>query len=400
MSHNVSRRQFVKLTGAGALGVGAASVLAACGGSGSEGDNATAGDTIKIGVLGPYSGDVSQYGIACRNGAELYFDQNPQISGKTVSLDEQDEKGDATEAVNAYNKMIQDGVAGIVGDVTSTPTISVAQASVADNLPCVTPSATAAAVVESGSNYFRACVTDPFQGKVMADFASNQGWKTIGTIFNSGDDYSTGVNSAFVSEAGSKGLDVPQNLQQGYAQGDTDFNAQLTAIISATPDAIFVPDYYQDVAKIIDQARKQGYSGPIFGVDGWSNVNSYVQDKSQLANCYYCCSFIANNDDQKVKDFVSAYKNKFNEDPTNFCALGYDAAMVLAKGIEKALEGGDVDLTSDDGKQKVIDAIAGNTVDGVTGSISYDGSGDPVKSTLVISFGDDGTEQVFSTIDA
>lgn len=397
MAHNVSRRQFVKFTGAGALGVGAASILAACGGNESSSD-ATVGDSIKIGVLGPYSGDVSQYGIACRNGAELYFDQNPQIGGKKVELDEQDEKGDATEAVNAYNKMVEDGVVGIVGDVTSTPSIAVAQASAADNLPCVTPSATAADVISYGSNTFRACVTDPFQGRVMADFASDQGWTTVGTIFNQGDDYSTGVNSAFVQEAGTKGITVPN--QEGYSAGDVDFSAQLTRIIAASPDAIFAPNYYQDDAKIIDQARSQGYTGPIFGVDGWSNVNSYVEDKSQLAQCYYCCSFIANNNDEKVQNFVSAYQDKFNETPTNFCALGYDAAMVLAQGIQKVMDDGTDDLASDDGKQKIIDAISGNTVDGVTGSISYDGSGDPVKSTLVISFDSEGNETVFTTVDA
>lgn len=397
MALSTTRRGFVKAAGISALGLGGASILAGCGSSSSS--DSDSGDTIKIGVLGPYSGDVAQYGLACRNGAELYFEQNPDIAGKTVSLDEQDEKGDSTEAVNAYNKMVESGDVAIIGDVTSTPSIAVAQASAADNLPCVTPSATAADVISYGSNQFRACVTDPFQGKVMADFAQEQGWNTVATIFNSGDDYSTGVNSAFVEEASNKGITVSD--QEGYAAGDVDFNGQLTSIIATSPDAIFAPNYYQDDGKIVTQARQQGYTGVIFGVDGWSNIASGGYASAEdLQNCYYCCSFVANNDDEKVKSFVDAYKEKFNEDPTNFCALGYDAAMVVAEGIKKVLEDdSSVDLTSDDGKQKIIDAIAGNTVSGVTGDISYEGTGDPVKSTLVISFAEDGTEQVFTTID-
>lgn len=97
-----------------------------------------------VGIMGPFSGDVAQYGIACRNGAQLYFKQLNEkggVNGKQIDMDVQDEKGDATEAVSVYNKLVQDGVTAIVGDVTSTPTIAVAQASVTDNMPCVTASA-------------------------------------------------------------------------------------------------------------------------------------------------------------------------------------------------------------------------------------------------------------------
>ncbi|OFK24002.1 ABC transporter substrate-binding protein [Olsenella sp. HMSC062G07] len=394
MTHSLSRRDLFKFGGLAAAGLGGASLLAGCGGT-----SASSSDkTIKIGVLGPFSGSVAQYGIACRNGAELYFANNPSIGDYAVELDEQDEKGDATEALNAYNKMVEDGVIGIIGDVTSTPSIAVAQASVADNLPCVTPSATAAEVISFGPNTFRACVTDPFQGKVMADFAQSQGWKSVGTIYNNGDDYSTGVNGAFVEEAGKKGISVPQ--QSGYQDGDVDFNSQLTTIISAGVDAIFCPNYYQDDGKIITQARQQGFSGPIFGVDGWSNIASgQYASAADLQNCYYCCSFVATNEDAGVQEFVKAYKEKFNEDPTNFCALGYDATNVLAQGIKGALDAGG-DPAKDDFKQAVIDQIAKGKVQGVTGAISYDGTGDPVKSTLVISFDADGTEKVFTTIDA
>ncbi len=391
---NISRRSFLKATGASAAALG----LAACGNSGSSSDSGS--DTIKIGVLGPFSGDVAQYGLAVRNGAELYFELNPEINGKKVELDEEDEKGDATEAVNAYNKMVEAGVVAILGDVTSTPSIAVAQQSVNDNMPLVSASATAADFIKYGSNAFRACITDPYQGKLMADFAADQGYKTVGTIYNSGGDYEKGVNDAFVEEAGNKGITI--TTQQGYAAGDVDFNGQLTTIISGNPDAVFCPNYYQDDGKIVTQARQQGYKGAFMGADGWSNIvggSEEYASAEDLEGCFYDCSFVSENEDEKVQKFISDYKAKFNEEPSNFCALGYDAAMVIANAIETVEKDGKAKAGSDDYKQAVIDAIASGTVDGVTGTIKYEGTGDPVKPTLVITF-ENGSQKVFKTVEA
>lgn len=390
---NISRRSFLKASGASA----AALSLAACGNSGSGSSESS---SIKIGILGPFSGDVAQYGLAVRNGAELYFSLNPTINGKTVDLDEEDEKGDATEAVNAYNKMIDNGVVAILGDVTSTPSIAVAQASVSNNTPLVSASATAADFISYGSNAFRACITDPYQGKLMADFAAEQGYKTVGTIYNSGGDYEVGVNNAFVEEAQSKGITI--TTQQGYASGDVDFNSQLTSIIATNPDAIFCPNYYQDDGKIVTQARQQGYKGAFMGADGWSNIvggSEEYASAEDLEGCFYDCSFVSENEDEKVQQFISDYKDKFNEEPSNFCALGYDAAMVLASAIETVEKDGKATYGTDDYEQAIIDAIASGTVDGVTGTIKYEGTGDPVKPTLVITF-ENGSQKVYKTIEA
>ncbi len=398
MFKNVSRRQFVTGSAAAALGLG----LVGCGGNGGS-EGGSSDGAIKVGILGPQSGSVSNYGIACANGAKLYFDQlnaDGGINGKQVEYTVEDEKGDATEAVNAYNMLVENGVVGIVGDVTTGPTVAVAQASVADNMPCVTPSATAADVVTYGSNYFRACVTDPEQGRVMANFAAEQGYKTIGTIFLNGDDYSQGVNDAFVEEAEAQGITIAS--QESYADGDVDFKGQITNLMSANVEAILVPNYYEDDGMIVTQARAAGYDGVFLGVDGWSGIVGGDQDYASaedLHDCYYCCAFTASNDDESVQQFISNYTDAYGEAPTNFCALGYDAAMVLAGGIAAAEEAG-LEAGSDDYKQAVIDGIANGTVEGITGSISYDGTGDPVKSSLILTFDADGAEQIFETLAA
>lgn len=398
MFENVSRRQFVTGSAALALGLG----LVGCGGNG--GGESSGASGIKVGVMGPHTGDNSSYGLACLNGAQLYFKQlnaDGGVNGKQIEAVVYDTKGDATEAVNAYNRLVQeDGVTGIVGSVLTGPTIAVAQASVADNMPCVTPSATAADVVTYGSNYFRACVTDPEQGRVMAHFASEQGYKNVATLYLSGSDYSEGVNAAFCEEAEALGITI--TTQQSYAEGDVDFKAQLTNIIATSPDAILVPNYYQDDGMIVNQARGQGYDKVFLGVDGWSGIyggSENYADAANLHDCYYCCAFSSSNESETATKFVSDYEAEYGEAPTNFCALGYDAAMVLAAGLTAAEEAG-LEAGTDEYKQAVIDGIAAGTVEGVTGSISYEGTGDPVKSSLIITFAEDGTEETFQVLEA
>ncbi|MDD7198794.1 ABC transporter substrate-binding protein [Parafannyhessea umbonata] len=400
MANNITRRDLFKASGTTALGLGVASLISACG-SGSGSDSAISGKTLKVGLMGPYSGDVAQYGLAVRNGAKLYVKQfnkkGGTKSGKKISLIVQDEKGDATEAVNVYQKMVEEDVVGIVGDVTSTPSIAVAQASVSDNIPLVTASATAADFIKYGKNAFRACYTDPYQGKLMADFAAQQGYKTVCTIYNSGGDYEKGVNDAFVKEAKKKGLTVA--TQESYSAGDVDFKAQLANIIAKKPDAVLSPNYYQDDGKIVTQARELGYTGVFLGADGWANIvggdEDYASGKD-LEGCFYDTSFVSANDDKRVQQFIKDYKAEYKSDPTNFCALGYDAAMILLTAINKVEKDGDA-KDYEDYKQKVIDAIAKGKVEGVTGTIKYDGTGDPVKSTLIIGF-KDGKEYIETTL--
>ncbi|SER41095.1 ABC transporter substrate-binding protein [Parafannyhessea umbonata] len=397
MANAFCRRDFVKLSGISAVGLGAASILSACGGSGSS-----SSDTIKVGLMGPYSGDVAQYGLAVRKGAELYVKQlnaDGGLDGKKIELDTQDEKGDATEAVNVYNKMVEGGVVGIIGDVTSTPSIAVAQVAAGDNMPLVSAAATAADFVSFGPNAFRACITDPYQGKLMADFAASQGFKTVATIYNSGGDYEKGVNDAFVARCKEIGLSVA--TEQGYQSGDVDFKGQLTSIIAVKPDAVLSPNYYQEDGQIVTQARQLGYTGAFLGADGWSNIVGGDQEYASaedLEGCFYDCSFVIENESEDVQKFVKAFQDEYGEAPTNFCALGYDAAMVLLGGIKTALSKG-VDLSSDDGRQAIVDGIAQGSVDGVTGTIKYDGSGDPVKPTLVITF-EGGSQKVFDEVGA
>lgn len=178
------------------------SALAGCQQAPASNGGETGGDTVKIGGLAPLTGDVSVYGIAVDNAIKLKVEEvnaaGGILGGKQIEYIVYDEKGDPTEAVNAYNKLVQDDkVVALVGDVTTKPTIAVAQKSVADNLPMITASGTGADITLTGENIFRACFIDPFQGQLMASYAKEKlGATTAAIIYDNGDDYSTGIADA------------------------------------------------------------------------------------------------------------------------------------------------------------------------------------------------------------
>ena len=390
MAHKLTRRRFLEVAGT----IAGSFALAGCSPKNQD------PNSIYVGVMGPFTGDVAQYGLAVRSGVLLYlkeFNKKGGVNGRQIVPIVEDEKGDSTEAILVYNKLLDENVCAILGDVTSTPTIALAQKSVLDNIPCVTASATAEDVVAHGHNMFRATVTDPFQGVVLAEFAKKQGYQRVGTIFNSGGDYEIGVNNAFVQRARELGVEVVS--QQGYPTGAVDFNAQLTSIIGLDPDAILAPNYYQDNGKIVTQARQLGCKKPFMGADGWAGIIGGEQDYASAADlegCFYCSAFVASNPDENVQHFVNAYTEEYGEAPTNFCSLGYDAAMILCSAFVVAEKHG-YTYNSNEYRQAIIDAIASGVVEGVTGTLSYQGTGDPVKSTLIITF-KDGKESIYDTI--
>ena len=393
----ISRRSFLAAAGVSA----AALALTACGGSSSTAASAStagsaagstaaaSGDTIKVGVLGPMTGDVSVYGLAVINGATLYLDQvnaNGGVNGKQLEVITMDEQGDATQAVTCFTKMCDQGITALVGDVTTTPTLAVAAESADYNMPMVTASATAEAVTYDAEtdtvngNVFRATFTDPFQGIKMADYAYQKlGYTQAAVIYLKGADYNEGLAENFVKEFESLGGTIVD--QETYAEGDVDFKTQLTTILGKNPQVVFCPNYYQDVGQILAQAESIGLTVPFLGGDGWDGLEGYAT-ADQLKDAYFCANYAKGSN----TEFESAYKEKYGEDyPNGFAPLGYDAAMTVVYGLQAAEDAG-LEAGTDEYKQAVIDAIASGTIDGITGTFTFDEHHNPVKQTAILCF--------------
>ena len=394
MKKMITRRQFMAAAGV----VAAASALTACGGSSAStaassaaGSAAASGSTIKVGVMGPLTGDASVYGQAVVNGASLYMKQvnaDGGVNGKQLEIIAMDEQGDETQAVTCFTKMVDQGITALVGDVTTAPTLAVAAESADYNMPMVTASATAEAVTYDAEtdtvngNVFRTTFTDPFQGVKMADYAFEKlGYTKAAVIFKKGADYNEGLAENFVKEFEAKGGEVVD--QESYSEGDVDFKTQLTSILGMNPEVVFCPNYYEEVGQILSQAESVGLTVPFLGGDGWDGLEGY-ETADQLKDSYFCANYAKG----ASPEFEEAYKAEYGEEyPNGFAPLGYDAATTVVYGLQAAEDAG-LEAGTAEYKQAVIDAIAGGTITGLTGTFTFDEHHDPVKSTAILTYVD------------
>ena len=376
-----------KFVAASAAAVMALSLAGCSGGSMDDSSSSGAkasGDSITIGTVTTNSGTAAAYGEAEVKGFELAVSEinaKGGINGKKVKLESMDDKGDATEASNAFNKLAGDNsVLGVVGPTISATTAAVAPLADQSKLVTIAPAATSDSI-ETGNYLFRTCFKDSYQGEVAARFAAeNLKVKKVAVLYGTGDPYSSGVGEAFAKAAEKLGLEVVDKESSSSAD-DTEYSAQLQKIQASGAELLYAPYYYSVAGPyIIPQARSVGFEGYVMGPDGYDGLK-LTGDKSQYNKTYYTTHYSADdNTNTKVQDFIKSYKSKNNAEPNTFAALGYDTIYMIKQAIEKAGE----NATRED----VRNAVAGMTFDGVTGKFTMDKSGSPTKSVIVLEMKD------------
>ncbi len=358
-----------------AIMIGAAVLFTACVG----GEKVSETETIKIGGLAPLTGSLAIYGVTTTNGANLAIDEinkNGGILGKKVEYITLDTKGDSTEAVMAYNKLIDRGVSAIIGEITSKPSLAVAEIAAQDNMPMITPTGTQVDITEAGPSIFRVCFTNPYQGKVLAVLAKERlNADTAVIMINNSSDYSDGIAKAFIEQADILGIKI--TAKEGYADGDKDFRAQLTKIAAEQPDVLLVPEYYEQASLIATQAREVGVKAVFIGSDGWDGITKTLDSSSYNAieNSYFTNHFSMQDTAPKIQNFLKSYKDTYNEDPSAFSALGYDAVYMVKKAVENA---------GSTNKEAVVDALKNIEYDGITGYLTFDEHNNPVKAVTIL----------------
>jgi branched-chain amino acid transport system substrate-binding protein len=336
-------------------------------------------DTILIGEVGSLTGAQATFGISTRNGVELALDEvNAQggVKGKKVVVRVYDNQGKPEESANAVTRLIaQDGAKLILGEVASTNSLAMAPKAQAAQVPMISPSSTNPKVTEVGDYIFRVCFIDPFQGMVMAKFArENLKAQTAGVLRDNKSDYSIGLAEFFTKTFTELGGKIA--VAQDYAQGDTDFRAQLTAIKSTKPDVVFVPGYYTDVGLIARQARQLGLKATLLGGDGWESEKLYELGGTAIDGSYYSSHYSVDNPSPKTQKFLADYKQRYGAVPDSLAALGYDAAMVGLDAMKRA---------TDSSGPALRDAIrATKDFEGAAGKINLDASRNAVKPAVVL----------------
>lgn len=342
---------------------------------------ASGGDTIKIGEFASLTGKEAAFGRSSHNGTQLAIDDinaGGGLLGKKVELLAEDNLSKSGESATIARKLItRDHIAALLGEVASGRSLEAAPICQEKHIPMISPSSTNPKVTEVGDYIFRVCFTDPFQGKLDANFARDYlKAKRAAILTDVGLPYSVGLAQYFKEPFVAGGGTIVS--EKNYTSGDKDFKAQLTSIKADNPDAIFVPGYYTEAALICQQARQLGITVPIFGGDGWEAPELISLGGSAVEGTYFSTHYSSEDKSPVVQEFVKKYEAKYNgEVPDAMSALGYDSAMVLADAIKRA--------GTTDGP-KVRDAIAA-TKDymGITGKTTIDAHRDAAKSAVIIS---------------
>ena len=311
-------------------------VFAGCGG-----DSASS-DEIKVGANIEMTGNQANYGNAGLEGLRLAIKEANEaggINGKQIKLVEADNKSESAEAVNAATKLISDdGVKVIVGPAVTANVIAESQVAADNKVPVIAFAATNPDVtVENGAvkpYIFRSCFIDPQQGTVMAQFASKElKAKTAVMYIDSSSDYSKSLGKVFQETFEAAGGKVV--MQESFLAKDQDFKAALTKIKAANADVIFVPAYYEEVGKIVKQAREIGITATMLGTDGWDDPKvADIAGASALNNTYFSTHYFA--EDPGAKTFIDSFTKEYGHAPNVFAALGYDAGKLLVDALKRA----------------------------------------------------------------
>lgn len=366
--------------------------FAACGGSGDSenggntatGTNYAANNTeYVIGCTGPLTGDASSYGISVQEGAELAVKQinaNGGLNGVNFKFDIKDDKAAAADAQTGYDALYEAGMQASIGSVTSGSAAAFGAKSNEDNVFFMTPSASAANVIESGDNCFRVCFGDPDQGYLAAEKIT-AAYKNIGAIYDNSDPYSTGVYEAFQTKM--KELGVEYKVQYFDSENKKDFSTQIEALKDC--DAIFLPIYYTEAGLIAKAAAAKGCDAVLYGCDGLDGVADQI-DETVTNEIKYITPFDVNNESDKVVDFVKAYKEEYNgKAPDQFAADAYDAVMVIYEAMKAA---GVDDVTIDPSTlcDTIKETITSDSFKyaGVTGEMTWDASGACTKAPQIV----------------
>lgn len=360
-----------------------AGLVAGCSDSAGKGD-------IKIGMVYELTGSTASYGTSAANGAKLAFKEinaNGGVLGKQLQIITADNKGEPSESANAMTKVItQDRVVAVTGFTVSSCGIAASVVAEDNKTPfvaaaTVNPKVTVDERTGKVKDYtFRACFIDSFQGTVGANFAlTSLKARTAAILVDNSSDYSKGLSRVFKDVFTGKGGQIV--AEQAYLQKDQDFKSTLTAIKAQNPELLYIPGYYEDVGKIIKQARELGITVPILGGDAWDSPKLAELGGAQALNNTYFTNFYSIEDKNPVSNaFVEAYKKEYGQLPDSMAAMGYDAANLLIDAIKRA--------NSTD-SAKIREALAATkTFKSVSGDMALNENHDAVRGVVIMEMKD------------
>lgn len=367
------------------LGAALVGVMLAAGcRQGSQSAPRATSEDLKVGLVASMTGELKPWGADSARGAQLAvkeFNEAGGLNGKQVRLMIEDSNSKAETGKNAAEKLVADGAMGLLGEVASGITNTVASVAVSNGLPLIAIGATRDDITELGPNLFRVCYVDSFQGPVMAKFAYDElGLRRVAIMTDKKQPYSTFLSESFAKAFKKYGGEIV--AQEFYETKQTQFSSQLTNIRTKAPEGLFLSGYFTEVGSIVRQAAQLGMGNLKFlGGDGWDSVELQASGGEAILGGYFCNHYNSKEDRPEIKSFLANWQKEYGSPPgTTMAALGYDAAKLMLDAMKRAAADGE--LTS-----KTLAAKIEDTVDfeGVSGKITLKGmKGNPPKRALVV----------------
>ena len=370
-------------------------VLAGCGGTDEE--------SFVIGLNLESTGAIPNVGAHSQAAAEMFVEEINADGGVTVGGEQwtlellvADNAGTATGATAAAESLIDDGVLVLVGPNASVAAVPAGGVADEQQTPMISPWSTNPATTLGRPWVFRAPFIDSFQGPILAAFATEEfGAERACVLFAPDSDAPRGVAESFrvAWEVTHGGGSVA--AYETFATGDEVFADQLEAIAAADCDVLFTPQYYNEVPLIVRQARARGLTAPIIGNDGWSDPQLTAGCGTDCDGTFYGAHYVAAGATGATKEFIDAFEERQGETPSDVAALTWDAMQLVVQAIENCGEPSG-DLAADrtcvrDGMAEIAE------LEGITGTMSFDEEGDPIKC-MVIATIEDGAATFYKSV--
>lgn len=361
--------------------------------------------TIRVGINAPLTGDIPKVGEGTKFAAQMWLEGVKAAGGLTVGgkkhpveLVIEDNESKAESAVKAATKMItEDEVLVMVGPQASKQ--AVPAGGIANNYktPMISPWSTNPDATKDRPYVFRACFLDPFQGPVLANFISGEfKFKKAAVLYDVASDYPKGLAEFF--KKAWEGLHGPGSVvaYESFTTKDTDFSSQLTKIISSGAEVLFTPQYYNEVALIVQQAHQLGWKKPIVGSDSWGSAETVSLCGKDCYGLFFSTHYAAAGATGATKAFIDRYKAKYGYVPDDVAALTWDAMLLVQKAIQDT--GGLTGNLKKD-RDNVRSAMARiQKFQGITGEMTFSGGGDPSKCAVIVRISDTGQFEFYKSV--
>lgn len=360
---------------------------------------------IVIGINAPMTGDIPKVGEGTKFAAQMWLEDikaagGLQVGGKKypVEIVVEDNESKAESAVKVNTKMItEDEVLVIVGPQSSKQAIPAGEIANNYGTPMISPWSTNPDTTKDRPFVFRGCFLDPFQGPVLANFIKEEfGYTKAAVLYDVASDYPKGL-AEFFKEAWEKINGAGSVIAyESFTTRDADFSSQLTKIIRSGAEVLFTPQYYNEVALIVQQAHELGWKNPIVGSDSWGSAETVELCGKDCYGLFFSTHYASAGAKGATKKFIDRYKEKYGYVPDDVAALTWDSLRIVQKAIESA---GKLTGKIEKDRKAVRDALAKiKQFSGITGTMTFTEEGDPIKCAVIVRISDAGEYEFYKSV--